>query len=159
VKHDEDPEVVADLQLRARTERERGGRAAREPSWSPPVIAARWRCRGCKSDWLVDVPVDAVAAYLTFNEELKRRGEEPLDESRIVFCDECRDKGRRMAPEGRRNQVERLRSVIQKLKASRRPEEERELILQCTALGHPDVEGLVSSLRDKRAAKQKGPPV
>jgi hypothetical protein len=148
---DDDPEVRADLELRAETLRERG-RVARVPSWSAPVICARWPCRSCGV--LVDVTGDAVEAYLRFNEMLKRRNEQTLDTARIVFCDSCRVAWRKRAGERARAAVEKMRELIQRLKRSSKPEQERALILQLEQLGHGDTESLVAAIRDSRKSRK-----
>lgn len=148
---DDDPEVRADLELRAQTIRERGHSPMRFATWSKPEIAARWPCRACRE--YVEVTGDAVERVLAFNRELLRRQEAPLAVERIVFCDKCRDEGRRIAPELRRKQVEKLRDLIQQLKRSKVPERERELILQLEKLDHPDVNGLVAAIRARIESK------
>jgi hypothetical protein len=151
---DEDPEVRADIELRARTERQRG-RTSNAATWSPPEIAARWPCRVCRT--LVDVSGDGVALYLRFNEMLKRRNEEPLSTEQIMYCDACRGEFKRTAAERRRGQIERMRPLIQRLKRSGNPESERALILQLEQWGHPDVNGLVQAIRDRIASKGRKP--
>lgn len=53
--------------------------------------------------------------------------------------------------QGERNRatVEETRSVIQRLKASRKPAEERGLIQRLRQLGHPDVDGLIGALTNR----------
>ena len=148
---DEDPEVRADIELRAQTERERGNRDAPMPVWVRPEPAARWPCRACRE--YVEVSGDAVAAFITFSNELKRRGEEPLDVARIVFCDSCRVQWRAALARRASEVVEKTRELIIALKRGVTAEREREITEQLTKLGHPDVPGLVQSIRDRRASK------
>lgn len=151
MSYDEDPEVIADLQLRARTVRERGGNA-NIPTYTPPVTVADWQCRGgCGST--VGVTQDAIDRLEIFNRQLARKSEAPLDPNRIVFCDACKARGSSKAGESNRNKVDRLAGVIRQLKASKGPEQERELMLQAEALGHPDVPGLVQAIRNRLDAK------
>lgn len=152
-----DPEVLADLQLRESTVRERGNRrSAPMPSWSPPAIVGQWPCKVCKRP--VDVPDAAMERFEAFSAALVRRGEQPLDEKRILFCDECRNEYIRTAPDRRRGQVERMRPVIVQLKNSRNPEQEWAAIKQLEEWRHPDVPGLVQSIRARIDAKSSKAP-
>lgn len=56
--------------------------------------------------------------------------------------------------EGARNRkaVDATAVVIKQLKASRNPEEERVLLKQLDAMGHPDVNGLVLAIRNRLSA-------
>lgn len=141
---EQDPEVVADLQLRAATLRERG-RAREMPAYEPSKIVDRWPCRACKQP--VEVTEDGVDRYQVFNRQLARQGEERLDHTKILFCDSCRVEYQRTAADRRRGQVERMAVVIRQLKSSNKPEEERLMIKQLEAWGHPDVTGLVQAIR------------
>lgn len=149
---DEDPEVVADRRLQAATIRQRGGKHE-GASYRPPVIVAEWPCRACKKPY--GVTEDAVEAYETWNRELARRGDVPLDSKAIVFCDSCRAVYTDTAPSRRRGQVERMRPVIQQLKRSNSPEQEYALLKQLDAWGHPDVPGLVGAIRARLEGKGK----
>lgn len=150
-REDLDPEALADIELRNRSMRDRS-RGSELPVYVPPVLVADWKCRGnCGAS--VSVTQDALDRLAIFNAELTRKGDAPLDANRIVFCDACKARGMSMAPESNRNKTERLAGVIRKLKASRRPEEERELMLQLDALGHPDTAGLVAAIRARLDAK------
>lgn len=150
ISDDEDPEVLADLQLRASSERDRSrSRSDGNYSWSPPSIVGKWRCRNphCKS--LVDVPEPAMERFCAFNELLRRRGEEPLDRDKILFCPSCEAEFRRVAGDRRRERVERMRSAIVELKATRDAERQRELLDQLRIWHHPDVDGLANWLRER----------
>jgi hypothetical protein len=150
---DEDPEVIEDLQLRARTMRERSGN--REAQYTAPVFVSEWACRACRE--LVPITADAMENWQRFNRMLAARNEAAIRTSEIVFCDRCRVEFRRTAPERRRGQVERMRPVIIKLKRSSNPEEEREAIKQLETYGHPDVNGLVAAIRARLESKGRTP--
>lgn len=150
---DEDPEVRADRELRARTERER--KANRVATWTAPVIADEWPCRVCSEP--VGVTQDAIDQFRLFNRMLARRGEALLDTRAIMYCDGCRAEFKRTAPERRRGQIERMRPVIQRVKRSGNPEAEREAIKQLEQWAHPDLAGLVQSIRDRIASKGRKP--
>lgn len=144
---DEDPEVVADMQLRASTAASRP--AAPMPEWTPPPVVDRWVCRHPRCSRMVEVTPDAVEYRDMFNRQLAARGEAPMSTESIVVCDEHRRELADFKVEYLRRQSERLRLNIQRLKASRDPERETEIIAEIRRDHHPDVEGLVQSLADK----------
>lgn len=74
-----------------------------------PDIVAHWPCRatGCKSR--VSVTAAAREAFALWNDQLAKRGEEPLREGEVVFCDSCAvvvEQKRREAVERTRKQIE-----------------------------------------------------
>lgn len=159
---DEDPEVVADLQLRAYTAASRPRMSdedfaqAIKKAASPAVIGVvpcRARC-GAVVDWTQE----AEHAFESFNRKLLREREAPLDKTRIVFCNGCRAKGAKMSAENNRKQVDKLGEIIRELKDEPppNPARERELVEAIKALNHPDVDGLVQAVREKRAKQPAG---
>ncbi|MBA2718912.1 MAG: hypothetical protein H0U52_06695 [Chloroflexi bacterium] len=146
-----DPEVVADLQLRARTERDRS-RFQGEPRWAPPRFVAAWKCRTCGV--LVDVTVDALERLAVFNSILRRRNEAPLDHNAIVFCDDCLPQFKAFAADHARGKTDRLAEEIRKLKNSGDPVSEHAVIKTLRDLGHPDVGGLLACLAAKGPTKK-----
>jgi len=158
VSYEEDPEVVADLQLRSYTERSRKGisteafGAAVRQAAMPPRIVDKVPCRGrCGS--LVDWPEDAEDRFQLFNRILAAKAEAPLDKTRIVFCDKCRAQGMAMQGERNRKATDMMRQLIVELRAGAKPERERELLDKIKKLGHPDVEGLVQAIQARRETK------
>lgn len=152
--YQQDPEVIADLQLRAATLRDRS-RAREMPAFEAAKFVDSWPCRACKQP--VPVTDDGVDRYQVFNRQLARLGQERLDHTKIMFCDSCRNEYQRTAADRRRGQVDRMAVVIKKLKASTKPEEEREMIKQLEAWHHPDVSGLVQAIRNRLdGTKAKG---
>lgn len=148
--HDEDPEVVADLQLRAHTERDRS-RASKEPVYVPPVYVDTWACKLCRLP--IEVTADAVERVEIFNRALADRREPLLITSELVACLECAIKIQERHAFKARRDAELLGKVIARLKLSRSPEHERGLIAELRQLGHPDVDGLVESLRHKKPTR------
>lgn len=147
-----DPEVLADLRLRARTERERPAVPPSALKWSPSPTIAKVPCRarcGNVTDWTED----AEDRFRIFNRELERRNEAPLDKTRIVFCLKCQEIGAKMAAERNRKHIDALAEVIKRIKASSNPEEEREDIEKLKKLNHPDVQGLLQAIRARLDAK------
>lgn len=71
-------------------------------------VVAHWPCRatGCKTR----VPVTSACrdAFVLWNEQLAKRGEEPLREGEVVFCESCAV----IVEQKRREAVERTRKQI-----------------------------------------------
>jgi hypothetical protein len=143
-----DPEVIDDLKLRAASMFDRS-RNAREARWVPPVFVDKWPCKtpACKKP--VEITEETMDRYVMFNRMLAARSEEKLDFTQIVSCDSCRAELTRTAPDRRRKQVDRMRPVIQQVKASKNPEAEIAAIRQLESWKHPDIAGLVQATRDK----------
>ena len=154
---EEDPEVIADLKLRAATMRD-PKRSREAPTFSPAKIIAHVPCRArCGS--LVDWTEEAEDAFAIWNGILERRGEASLDKTRIVFCISCRDDGRAAAAIDKRKATDQLAHTIRELKNSPNPESEHAKIQRATSLGHPDVPGLLQAIRlrlDGGKAKRQG---
>lgn len=162
---DEDPEVLADLRLRESSayDRERARPVDISKLWSPPVFVAEWRCRfpGPKSPAppcrvMIPVSSDDVERLQIHNDELSRRGEQPIETHEVMLC----DAHRKLAAEYRAKRLPelhtKLRDAIQKLKQSNSPRIEKELIETLHKLHHPDVEGLLQALEEKLGSKRKG---
>jgi hypothetical protein len=159
VSDEEDPEVIADLQLRAYTERARTGlsdaafgQAIRQAA--TPRIVGQVPCRGrCGStcDWTAE----AEEQFAMFNRELLRRREAPLDKTRIVFCQRCIDSAAPIRATEARKHVEYIADLIRRVKASGNPEGERDLLEKLKKANHPDIPGLLEALRAK-GTKQPG---
>lgn len=155
---DEDPEVVADLQLRAATERDRTRtRGVGAYDWQAPTAVTRWPCRGgCQA--LIDVTDEATHALDVYNRELARRGEALLDTSRTAFCNACRERGAAIAADRNRKHVEAVAKLVVELKTDPgpMPEREWEIINNLRLMHHPDVDGLVQSIRERRDRGKQG---
>ncbi len=146
-----DPEVIADLRLRAQTERERGNRAAAAPVWTPPVIVDSWPCRHPQCSVRVDVTQDVVDQLAVFNGYLRRRNERPIPTDAVVVC----DTHRLALTAYRTEQLDKKRTAmteaVQKLKASPNARAEHELLAELKRMHHPDIDGLLQSLEAKGA--------
>jgi hypothetical protein len=152
--HEPDPEVLADLALREASihdmTRSRGEGAY---DWKPVRPVCLWRCRNAKCGGFAQVYQDNIDALAMFDRELVKRGEQPLDASKILYCDDCLAEYRRTAPDRRRAQIDRMAVAIRSLKESDDATRERDLIAQISTWGHPDVEGLVKAITDRRVAE------
>lgn len=151
----EDPEVVADLKLRAKTtyDKSRTG-GADAYGWHEPATVAAWCCRnkGCRAP--VRVTQDAVDMLATMNRMAKARGYERIREDEVMFCTLCEVAMRKERDRISSRLSEVLHKAIVELKAGPGAERERELVKKLEALGHPDVPGLVQSLREKKQSKK-----
>lgn len=163
---DYDPEVAADLELREQTRRERPGLTSaqfaakvREVAVGPTVlemVPCRARC-GRTTEWTAE----AQHTFDVFNRELAKRGEAPLDKTRIVFCATCKKQGRALEGAASRKNVDAMGALIRELRGGETfpnppgpaptPERERQILDVLERAGHPDVVGLRNSLRDSRA--------
>lgn len=149
---DIDPEVRADLQLRARTERER---TSVTPVWTPPKIHSKVPCRGrCGStcEWTED----AEERFQIFNRELERRNEAPLDKTKIVFCLACAAVGADAAAKRNRKMVDAVGDIIRELKAGTDAAHELDLLHKLEKAGHPNIEGLKQWLVENKTKNSAG---
>jgi hypothetical protein len=148
----EDPEVVADIKLRAATLRD-SSRSREMPTFIPARITGQVPCRGrCGS--LVDWTEEAEERFAIFNRILARKMEAPLDKTRIAFCNKCRTTGMAMQGERNRKATDLMKQFIVELKnGPKSAERERELVDKITKLGHPDVAGLVQAIQERKASK------
>jgi hypothetical protein len=149
-----DPEVIADLQLRAATERD-PTRSRNPPNWSPPTVIGVVPCRA-RCGAVVGWTAEAEDAFETWNRILLAKREAPLDKTRIVFCVACRRGGRESTAADNRKHVDQTADVIRKLKASAKPDQERDLLAKLEKLHHPDIPGLLEALRAKREKQTPG---
>lgn len=145
---EQDPEVIADLQLREATTRDKS-RTGKFPQWHPPVIVGTVKCRVTDCENTYEWTKDAEEALEDANKYLVNRGEAPLDRNKIVFCLPCRTRGLGMVAKHNRERVSRMTELIRKLKEADNPEQEYDLLRRIRAQGHPDVDGLVKAMRER----------
>jgi hypothetical protein len=149
---EEDPEVIADLKLRAYTERDRS-RSREMPTYVPAKIIGQVPCRG-RCGALVEWPEDAEERFAIFNRILASKAEAPLDKTRIAFCSRCVARGREGAADANRKGVEGMARLIRELRSDPGPNFEREKeILEKLKPHHPDLTGLVEAIRIRRLSK------
>jgi hypothetical protein len=145
-----DPEVQADLALRAETMRDRRPASTHLYGWTTPVDVSAWPCRGgCMR--MVGVTEDTLDYKAQMDRMLKARSEMPLERDKIVFCEECRASLRKTAADLNRKQVDKLAAIIRELKEPHIDgTRERELLENARKLNHPDVDGLIQALAEQR---------
>lgn len=149
---DLDPEVAADLALRVSSMQDRTRSRDARYDWSPAVIVGQWRCRNRQCGTWVPVPVGAMEAFAEFNQQLRARGEASLDQDTILTCDPCRVLLAGLFAKKRREQTERMRAAIIELKQTKDPARERAIVEQLRIWHHPDIDGLVTWLRERDKA-------
>jgi hypothetical protein len=155
----QDPEVLADLAFREASVRDPNRtRSDSNYTWTPPTSVGVWACRNPHCRRLTKIYQANLDAFHTFNRMLAARDEPPLDGTKIAFCEDCTVENNRTAPARRRAQVDRMADAIRQLKASTDPEQERELITNLVKWGHPDVAGLVTAIRERRAPRPRRYP-
>ncbi len=154
-----DPEVVADLKLRAYSQFDKTRTGEANYNWKPPAIATQWKCRTPPCKAFVDVPVDTLDDWAMFNAQLKRTGEKAIGSHEVLWCDACRAEMARIQPMRLRKRVDRMASVIQQIKAGDKTIryrsndgevscDQRAAIAQLRIWGHPDVDGLIGKLAE-----------
>jgi hypothetical protein len=150
--NDIDPEVLADIQLRNRSQYDRTRTGA--PEWTPPKIHSHVPCRnrcGAVTEWTED----AEERFEIFNRILARRNEAQLDRTKIVFCDKCRGDGAKQSSERNRKLVDAVAVAIRGLKDGCDAARELELLAKLDKAGHPDIAGLKQWLGDKAKGKSR----
>ncbi len=155
---EEDPEVVADLKLRAYSEHDTSrARPSRDRigQWTPDKTVGAWRCQrpGCVN--LFAVTAEAIEHVEIFNRELARRGEGPIDLRKVAWCDGCRAAWLANRSVKARERVDAIAKLVRELKASSQPQKLTEQIEQLRKWRHPDVDGLLSAI-DERLRNGKG---
>ncbi len=164
---DEDPEVVADLKLRAYSQHDSSrSRGEGVYDWKPPAVATQWKCRVPQCKNFVDVPVDTLDVWAVFNRQLARQGELPIASHSVMWCDRCREEFAKIQPLRLRKRVDRMASVIQQIKAGDKniryrtndgevTTDEQGALQQLRTWGHPDVDGFITWLRERKATNKK----
>lgn len=147
-----DPEVLADLRLRASSQHDRTRTGA--GTWSPPKIVDRVPCRN-RCGAVVAWTAEAEDTFQTFNRQLAARADAPLDKTRIMFCARCEAEGRAQRATGLRGLHAKVAEAIRELKNGCEPDRERELLAKLSKAGHPDVKGLEQWLREKAAKSSR----
>lgn len=145
-------EDAADRILRHRTELATDRTRAPVPIGDTSIVA-NWKCRTSTCAVIVAVPASAFDAWEVFNRKLASQRQPPIATDQVMFCDACAAELRRSAPERRRAQDERLAPVVKLLAASPQPEREHAMIRQLRQWGHPDVDGLVGVLKERKRSR------
>lgn len=151
-----DPEVIADLQLRAASVYDRT-RTGREATWSAPDIVTEWPCRMQNCRVPVEVTQEPIDQLAMFNRELERRGEDPIRTNEVMICDSHRKLLAWKRSDSAAKKRERMSDNIRRIKASMKPRNEHDIIAELNRDGHPDVPALLEAIetRQKLAGSSK----
>jgi hypothetical protein len=146
-----DPEIAADMRLRADTERHRDPKPAKY-SWTSPAIVEHWPCRMCGVA-MVGVTAEAAAARDHANQILVSRREPEIAKSQIVFCDRCTPVAKAQREERHRKAREETAAVIRELRSLVDNDlRERVLVDRLRELGQPDIAHVLADARAHRRA-------
>lgn len=151
-----DPEVLADLQLRAASARDSSRtRGAGVYDWQRPEFVDAWPCRypGCTE--LIGVDQDTCEQRVKFNRILKARAEAPIDVAVLLMCSKhtalfIAERGKRL-----RAKCERVAENIRKLKDHAQPRTAKDLIAALEKDHHPDIPGLLDAIETRRAGSSE----
>lgn len=150
-----DPEVIADLQLRAASEhdptRERPTALRFEPC--PTVRMLPCRNKSCLKP--CELTSTGQEQLVMFNRMLLRRGEQPINEHDLLVCGDCRSLLEKRIADRARERTTEMAETVRKLKDSKNPDAEHDLWRYVDKY-HPDPRGLRGWLRS-RDAKGRSP--
>jgi hypothetical protein len=94
-----DPEVLADLRARERSESDRS--RVGEFTFGDPTIVEHWPCRtGCGA--MLGVTDATIFALDVHNALLARRREQPIAKTKVMWCPKCKAKDDELAAMQRR---------------------------------------------------------
>lgn len=159
MSYDPDPEVLADLHLRASSERDASRtRGDGVYDWRRNDTADVWGCRSSSCSGTVDVGQEVVDGLEVFNRRLREQREAQIEPHRVAFCADCRAMGAKLAAERNRKHVDALAELIRRLAADPPPSlpDEYDLIEKIKLMRHPDVEGLIGAIRARREQARPG---
>lgn len=149
---EEDPEVLADLQLRDSSERDSTRtRGAGVYDWRKPGDVAWWKCRG-GCGVLVGVCEDVCEYRQQLNGYLRKRMEADIPVDGIVPCDKCRARFKQERAYRNWERKEAMAEAVKKLKDAKDPRKDSETLAVLEKLHHPDIPGLLDALDAKRSS-------
>lgn len=150
-QRDIDPEVLRDLQLRSRTSQDRGDGDPTLTRWSPPPAIETWSCRGgCGAR--IEITREGIDARDAMNAELRRRGEQPVQDDEIAWCPRCKarhDRERAQVTARSRTEVSRLTAELRTLVDN--DLRERPILARLRQLGE-DADRILADVRAQRRA-------
>jgi hypothetical protein len=153
----EDEDEARDRQIRSDSMRDRT-RIRKPVRFEVDTVVAQWPCRTCHQP--TDLTTAGADRFEQFNKMLRARGERPLSTGEVLFCTKCEAEKRKHEADANRRKVDGLAEKIRALKADPPPppEVERVLVKAIEAAGHPDVKGLLDTIKAKREAGDKKKP-
>lgn len=155
-----DPEVIADIKLRAATERD-PTRSRKLPRFEPSPTVGHWPCRNNACQMPCEVTQAGVEMFDMFNKLLVKRGEQPISTEDVLVCDICRRFLDRHAEQKAGERDEQMRRDVKRLRAAKDPDRELagdELLKKRLERWHPDLYGLLESLRHSKNKNKRARP-
>jgi hypothetical protein len=150
-----DPEVLADLAYRARSEGDSTRSRSARYDWAPPPIVEHWPCagQGCKAT--VGVTREAIDAHERLSAIAQRDTGRPIPRTQV--CPACWPRWQAATSARARQRSEDEAAALRELRTLTGPEQwirgqERRLRARLEQLGHPDV---IRALREARAARDE----
>lgn len=161
-----DPEVVADLQLRAATEHDSTRSRPTTLRFEPSVTVRLLPCRNGKCRKPCELTEDGQARIAQFNRILLARSDQPLNEHELLVCDECRALLESHKADRNREHRELMRKHVAALKNAADPFAKKggtgEYVLAdewtYVEKRHPDPRGLAAWLRDQQRTRKQTKP-
>jgi hypothetical protein len=157
VSEELDPEVVADLRLRAYSERDSSRARVSEhhlATFRPDDPVAEWKCRNPNCARFMPVTQEAIDRLDDANRHWpKKAGQPPLKSYEVAMCDACSQWVKDNRSQRLRDKVTKLADLIRRLKDSTHPREATELLADIAKCHHPDIPGLLDAIEAKRASK------
>lgn len=154
MSRDLDPEQLADLRVRAESERDRT-RSREAVGFGDTTIVERWPCRRCTIA-MVDVNAATVTALEVSNAQLLRRGERAIPKSHVVFCSTCEPIARLERAEREAVQRAEIRALERELFSLVDNDlREASIATRLRELGHANVPALLRQAATRRAEKAR----
>lgn len=150
-----DPEVIADLKLRAYTEHDRSRTRHAVHAFGaggPDPIVAEWSCRNPECRKPVAVTQTAIDTLAQFNGDAYKLAREsrPIKESTVVACSDCEQLARDYRAKAMDKRRYELSKAVKMMREKKNPRDEQDLIALLKKLKHPDVPGLIEAIETRQ---------
>lgn len=125
-------------------------------AYKPPIVVGFAKCRNfgrCAN--VVAWNEEADDQLAVWNRQLAKQNEPLIERDKVMFCAQCEAAKRAYAIEHYAKARELMRDCIRELKSTTNPERERELAKKIGMLGHPDVNGLLESIRTDKSTNPR----
>lgn len=130
-------------------------RSRKPPKWEQPVVIATWPCRNVDCRKPVDLTPEGGDMFALFNKVLRDRGEPPMETGRVLICPDCRKIAERNREQKSRERRRETADIVRQLKNHSNPDSATALHGELERLGHPDVKGLIETLKAKQGSKRR----
>ena len=149
-----DPEIAADLDRRARSERDASrtrGEADHGYGWLPEQPDEFWPCRGCGKP--VGIPPSAIDAARQCNRKLVAMGQKPFRKHELAVCGPCRAKERLAERERELQRGQAIAALTRELRHGVHPWRVDAIADELRGLG-ADVEQILREVAQANESKQ-----